>query len=491
MEKIKINGEITSDDIIPNGSQSHVLRNSLHEITSDENCASTSKTEQEDTQLYPIRHFMLILFCLYSMSNAFQWIEYSTINNIICKYYDVDGETVNWTSVIFMVTYIPLIFPASWLLDKKGLRFVILLGSFGTCLGSWIKCASISPDRFVVTMVGQTVVAVSQIFILGIPPKLAAVWYSSKGVSRACAVGVFGNQFGIALGFLLPSLLVRNADKDIIGKDLTNLFFGVAGFTTLLFLMIIFAFKDKPPKPPSRAQAMILTSEERINYWKSIMNLMKNINYTLLLITYGINVGVFYAISTLLNQVVLKHFPGEEQTTGWMGLTIVLTGMLGSVVCGYILDLTHRFKETTIVVYILSLVGMASFTLALEISSLELVFVLAALLGFFMTGYLPLGFEFAAEITYPESEGTSSGLLNASAQVFGIVCTTIASSILNYSDLYSNLFLVAALLLGSLITVFIKSELRRQQAAQISVNTVENSHLMDNNSNRDEQDHDH
>ena len=34
-----------------------------------------------------------------------------------------------------------------------------------------------------------------------------------------------------------------------------------------------------------------------------------------------------------------------------------------------------------------------------------------------MTGYLPVGFEFAAEITYPESEGTSSGLLNASAKV--------------------------------------------------------------------------
>ena len=34
-----------------------------------------------------------------------------------------------------------------------------------------------------------------------------------------------------------------------------------------------------------------------------------------------------------------------------------------------------------------------------------------------MTGYLPVGFEFAAEITYPESEGTSSGLLNAAAQV--------------------------------------------------------------------------
>ncbi len=37
-----------------------------------------------------------------------------------------------------------------------------------------------------------------------------------------------------------------------------------------------------------------------------------------------------------------------------------------------------------------------------------------------MTGYLPVGFEFAAEITFPESEGTSSGLLNASAQVLAL-----------------------------------------------------------------------
>ena len=36
---------------------------------------------------------------------------------------------------------------------------------------------------------------------------------------------------------------------------------------------------------------------------------------------------------------------------------------------------------------------------------------------FFMTGYLVLGFVFAMELTYPESESMSSGLLNVSAQV--------------------------------------------------------------------------
>lgn len=40
-----------------------------------------------------------------------------------------------------------------------------------------------------------------------------------------------------------------------------------------------------------------------------------------------------------------------------------------------------------------------------------------------MTGYLPLGFEFAAELTYPIVEGTTSGLLNGSAQFFGVAMT--------------------------------------------------------------------
>lgn len=34
-----------------------------------------------------------------------------------------------------------------------------------------------------------------------------------------------------------------------------------------------------------------------------------------------------------------------------------------------------------------------------------------------MLGYLPLGFEYGVELTYPEAEGTSAGLLNCSAQV--------------------------------------------------------------------------
>ncbi len=36
---------------------------------------------------------------------------------------------------------------------------------------------------------------------------------------------------------------------------------------------------------------------------------------------------------------------------------------------------------------------------------------------FFQCGFLPVGFEYAAEVTYPVPESLSSGLINCAAQV--------------------------------------------------------------------------
>ena len=70
-----------------------------------------------------------------------------------------------------------------------------------------------------------------------------------------------------------------------------------------------------------------------------------------------------------------------------------------------------------------------------------------------MTGYLPVGFEFAAELTFPESEGTSSGLLNASAQVFGIILTMSMRVLIDsVSVRWSNIGLTIILFLGTIMT---------------------------------------
>lgn len=69
-----------------------------------------------------------------------------------------------------------------------------MAGSIGTAVGSWIKVFSVAPDRFWVTFLGHTIVALSQTFILSVPSRLAAVWFGPDQVSSACSIGVFGNQ---------------------------------------------------------------------------------------------------------------------------------------------------------------------------------------------------------------------------------------------------------------------------------------------------------
>ena len=81
-------------------------------------------------KVYRRRWAMLILFVVYSMSNAFQWIQYSIIANIINRYYDVEMYIINWCSMIYMITYIPLIFPASWYLQKYVSNFSIFFVLF-------------------------------------------------------------------------------------------------------------------------------------------------------------------------------------------------------------------------------------------------------------------------------------------------------------------------------------------------------------------------
>ena len=153
-------------------------------------------------RVYKRRWMIVFLFAFYSLSNAFQWIHLNIIGDVILKYYNTSmpsnqfqRETaLDWLSMIYMLAYIPLIFPATWLLDKKGLRVVAICGCFLNALGAWLKVACVSSDRFAVLMFAQTVCAIAQIFILGLPARLAAVWFGPNEVSTATSIGVFGNQ---------------------------------------------------------------------------------------------------------------------------------------------------------------------------------------------------------------------------------------------------------------------------------------------------------
>lgn len=146
------------------------------------------------TALSPRRFVILLVFSLYSLVNAFQWIQYSIISNVFEGFYNVPSLHIDWLSMVYMLAYVPLIFPATWLLDTGGLRLTALLGAGLNALGAWIKCGSVQQHLFWVTMMGQCLCSVAQVFILGLPSHIASVWFGPKEVSTACATAVLGNQ---------------------------------------------------------------------------------------------------------------------------------------------------------------------------------------------------------------------------------------------------------------------------------------------------------
>ncbi|KAF2888720.1 hypothetical protein ILUMI_17453 [Ignelater luminosus] len=336
----------------------------------------------------------------------------------------------------------------------------------GTCVGSWIKVASVSPDRYWVVLLGQGVVGIFEVFLLGVPPKLAAVWFGPHEVSTACSIGVLGSQLGIAIGFVFPPMLMHNATStDVIEQGFYVMSITIALVTTAILILIIIFFRDRPPSPPSTTQLQVqVCTEETRDFWKSVKTLFANKSYTLLMVSYGINTGIFYAISALLNQIILIYYPDGAEDAGRIGLIIIGSGMIGSVVCGVILDAFGRFKLTIMSVYVLCLISMITFTFTLD-SGLVAVYLVSAFFGFFMTSLLPIGYEVAVELTFPIGEGTSGGIITAVAQAFGICFTYLYSYLLNAkNDKAANLAMTGAIAVGAVLLIFIRFDLKRQKA---------------------------
>lgn len=145
-------------------------------------------------KLYPSRWLMLWVFSAVSASNASMWIQYGIISNIFMRFYNTDSLAVDWLATIYLFTYIPLILPVLWLLERRGVRDVVLVGAAFNCIGAWIKIGSAAPDMFPVAVLGQFVSSVATVFVLGIPSYLASVWFGEKEVSTACSIGVLGTQ---------------------------------------------------------------------------------------------------------------------------------------------------------------------------------------------------------------------------------------------------------------------------------------------------------
>ncbi|GIX68950.1 feline leukemia virus subgroup C receptor-related protein 2 [Caerostris extrusa] len=148
-------------------------------------------------------------------------------------------------------------------------------------------------------------------------PVLAAKWFPSQELSTACAFGVFGNQLGIALGFILPTQIVSNecSQKDLISHGKGNLAIILSSVNIVVFILIVFTFQNAPKFPPSISEAHKKKEDDQ-SHFQVVLSMIKNRDFILVFIMYGMMVGCFFAMSTNLNNLVL-HF-SHTKSRNWL-----------------------------------------------------------------------------------------------------------------------------------------------------------------------------
>ncbi len=114
---------------------------------------------------------------------------------------------INYLSQSFMLAYPIMNQPAVWAIDRIGLKFGLSIGIGMTTVGLWLKF--LINDSFTFVIVGQTIVAMGQPFIMNACAKVSANWFPERERLTITAICGYSFILGVSIGMFIPSLFVN------------------------------------------------------------------------------------------------------------------------------------------------------------------------------------------------------------------------------------------------------------------------------------------
>ncbi|RWS02009.1 putative MFS-type transporter C09D4.1-like isoform X1, partial [Dinothrombium tinctorium] len=336
---------------------------------------SSSKTLSEfqndfvKIKIYKKRYLALILYCFLTFSSHLQFLQYTTIPTQVKNFYNVNSFVVNLTGTIWYVVYIPGTFLASSIFQRIGLRNTLIIGSICNTASTVLKCFSVESTRFWLTMFGQTLVGISEIFILSIPPILALTWFPKSQISKATGIGYAFTLIGVSFGSLIASFTVPNSnDITDIGNGFLKMFLFQAALSGLSLLLTLFLFENEPPYFPSEEQAIAATSK-------------------------------------------------SKQLAGIVNFLFVATSIPGSIVAGLLLDCARKnsftyFRYFIVLPLLLYTIMFIAFASSQFVKNEAYTLIIASMISL-IDGTLPvISYEFGGEATNPLPQSITAAIQN-------------------------------------------------------------------------------
>ncbi|HTX91922.1 MAG TPA: MFS transporter [Anaerolineales bacterium] len=358
--------------------------------------------KQDNFKVYGYRWVMLLVFMFAVAVNQLLWITFASITGEAVNFYHVSDLSIGLLSMIFMIVYIVVSIPASWVIDTYGLRVGVGIGALLTGIFGLMR--GLTATSYTWVLIAQIGIAIGQPFILNAVTTVAARWFPVRERATASGLGSLATYLGIFLGLALTPYLTAHFTMSgmLMG-------YGIASVAAAVVFLIF--SRERPATPPCPPEM-----EARSLVLDGFKQMFRQKDFVLLLVIFFIGLGAFNAVTTWIEQIVAPRGFSSAQA-GIIGGLMIVGGILGALVLPTLSDSLR--KRTPFILLALggATVGLVGVTFA---TSYWLLLTASFFLGFFLLSAGPIGFQYGAETTYPTPEGTSNGALILMGQISGI-----------------------------------------------------------------------
>ena len=359
--------------------------------------------EQTKFRVYGYRWVMLLAFMFAVAINQLLWITFASITSSAAKYYDVSDLSIGLLSMSFMIVYIIVSIPASWVIDTYGIRVAVGIGAVLT--GVFGLMRGLVAADYTWVLVAQLGISIGQPFILNAVTTVAVRWFPIQERATAAGLGSLAMYLGIIVGLVLtPYLTIQSGIEGMLVA------YGIVSVITAV--VFLGAARERPPTPPCPPD-----QEARSLVFDGLKEALHKRDFVLLMFIFFVGLGVFNGVTTWIEDIVRPRGFSITQA-GTIGGLMIVGGIVGALIVPSLSD--HYRKRTPFMILSLAsaILGLVGFTYA---TSYWLLLASAFVLGFSLLSAGPVGFQYGAEIAYPAPEGTSNGLLLLMGQISGIV----------------------------------------------------------------------
>lgn len=372
------------------------------------------------------RWFILFVIIPIIISTEMLWLSLAPISSLAEKFYGVSSMNITLFSMSYMIMFIIFSLPASWVVDKFGYRYSLIIGASITAVFAIIQ--AIFAHDYTIALVSQFMIAIGQPFILNISTKVPANWFPVSERSTAAGILTMAQYIGYTVPMLLAPMIAEN-------QGIPNTFMVFAIIASVSALISIIFTREKPlvaaPVPIDPKEGLSI---------KSIRKLFLNKSFLQVLFICFISMGIFNTLLSLLETILLPRGITSAQS-GIVGTVFVISGIIGAVVLPVISDKIGKRVPFFVITIALLIPIYLGFSL---LKSYLIITILAAIAGFLIMGVAPILFQHGAEVAYPIQEGTSLGFILLMGQISGALFVYLFEIIKNStgSVVWPMLFIV-------------------------------------------------